>query len=249
MELLWRVMLNKKTPPELKLNRLAYGHFYVLKSLRIIIVVALTLLVMEPSQGQDHNWQLVVIPGVCSFKIPATFELQNGGYREETDDLLKKIFKIEDPDRIIIQPKGINDFDPDTLKKYCRIIIKTETKTQGTFPKLGDKLNFSNNELNQMYSEIKGQLSKDISNFKSKGYLMEIISLEMPQIIQINRYQAIKYEYVRSINQNPPVRVIEYLIFNNDSLHKISLSYRISEKAIWEDDLFKVIKTFDFIKR
>ena len=201
-------------------------------------------------QAQDTTWNTVSIPGICTYQIPPTVEIQKGTYKRIMDQFRKTVLEIsESPDRVIAQPKGINDFDPVALKRYCRIIVETERGAKGNYAKLDEPLAVSEVELKEIDMELKKQMLQMAALSTSKGMRMTILSWTPVKIIRVNGVDALLIAYTRSMNDAPPALVRTYKIQNNDYLHSITISYRESEKNLWADDLGKVIGTFKFRKR
>lgn len=219
----------------------------------IAIVVALVLLAgVLTTQAQETTWETVSIPGLCTFQIPPTVEIQKGTYKRITDQFQKVILEIdESPDRVVVQPKGINDFDPVALKKYCRIIVETRRGTKGDYAKLDEPLSVSEAELKEFDKELRNQTEQQtVSILNAKGVKMTILSWQPAKITRVNGVDALVITYTRSINDAPSVLVQVYMMIqNNDVMHTIAISYRESEKDIWADDLGRVINTFKFNKR
>jgi hypothetical protein len=208
-------------------------------------IVWLLILAMSPAQAQDATWRTILIPGICSFQIPPTIEIQKGTYKEVMDKVQKAILKIDQsPDRVIAQPKGINDFDPIALARYCRVMVETEKGSKGDYLKLSEPLVASEAELRDIDKQMKNQVQAP-----SKDIKMTVLSWQPSKIIRVNGVHALLITYTRSVNDAPPVLVRMYMIQNDDALHKISISYRESEKHLWAADLNKVIDTFKFEKR
>jgi len=218
----------------------------------IALVLALILLAgILATQAQETAWQTVSIPGLCTFQIPPTLEILKGTYKRINEQFQKMIFEIdESPDRVVVQPKGINDLDPVALKKYCRIIVETRRGTKGDFAKLNEPLLVSEGELKEFNEEIKNQIEQQTASLKAKGIKRTILSWQPAKITGMNGVDALVHTYTRSINDAPSVLVQVYgMIQNNDVMHTIAISYRESEKDIWANDLRKVINTFKFEKR
>lgn len=202
------------------------------------------------SQAQDATWETVSIPGICTYQIPPTVEIQKGTYKRISDQFQKTILEIaSSPDRVVAQPKGINDFDPVALKRYCRIIVETERGSSGDFSKLNEPLAVSEAELGKLDKELKNQVQQAATLSTSKGMKMTILSWQTAKIVRVNGVDALMTTHTRSVNDAPPVLVRMYAIQNNDVSHTITISYRESEKALWADDLNKVMDTFKFKKR
>ena len=220
-----------------------------MKNIAIVVVLVLLAGVLS-TQAQEITWETVSIPGICTFQIPPTVEIQKGTYKWVSDQFKKMVLEIsESPDRVVAQPKGINDLDPIALKKYCRIIVETERGTKGDYARLDETLLVSEAELKELDKEFKNQLEQLAAMWDAKGVKMTILSWQPIKITRVNGVDALVITYTRSLNDAPSVLVKVYRIQNNDVMHSIAISYRESEKEIWADDLGKVINTFKFEKR
>jgi len=62
----------------------------------------------------------------------------------------------------------------------------------------------------------------------------------------VNGLSFIKISYTRQMADNPVVKVDSYKFFNTDEAVEITLSYRLSERELWENDFMNVINTFSF---
>jgi len=202
------------------------------------------------SQAQDETWETISIPGICTFQIPPTVEIQKGNYKQLSDQIEKTFIEITtSPERVIAQPKGINDFDPAALNRYCRIIVETDRGAKGDFLKLNEPVAASEAGLRKLDEIRKAHFQQEAARSTSKGMKMTILSWQPVKIVRVNGVNAILTTYTRSMNDAPPALVKIYEIQNNDVLHRITISYRESEKALWADDLDKVVDTFKFKKR
>lgn len=205
---------------------------------------------MQTSEPKNDTWETVSIPGICTFQIPSTVELQKGAYRKFNDIFRKTVLEIETtPDFVVAQPKGINDFDPAALKRYCRVIVETARRSKGDFAKLDARMALSAAEMKEFEAEVKNQVQQGAELATSKGIRTTILSWRGVKITQVNGVDALLTTYTRSVNDASPVLVSEYKIQNNDCLHTITISYRESESNLWAADLGKVIGTFKFKKR
>jgi len=212
----------------------------------ILFVVFSTVLA---SQAQDATWETVSIPGICTYQIPPTVEIQKGTYKRISDQFRKNVLEISDsPDRVVAQPKGINDFDPVALKRYCRIIVETERGSKGDYAKLDEPLVVSEAELRELEQEMKSQFKKAAELSTTKGMKMTILSWQPLKVVRVNGVDALLATYSRSMNDAPAVLVRIYKVQNNDCFHAVTISYRENEKDLWATDLDKVIDTFKFKK-
>ena len=220
--------------------------------MRKVLLVTLSALVVGivVARAQDATWETISIPSICTYQIPPTVEIQNGTYKKFNDQIRKVILEIDTtPDRVVAQPKGINDFDPVALKRYCRIIVETERGSRGDYSKLDEPLAVSASELQELDKELKSQNQQAAALLTSKGTKVTLLSWQPVKIVRVNGVDALLATNTRSVNDAPPALVRMYSIQNGDVMHKITISYRQSEKDIWATDLDKVIGTFKFKKR
>jgi len=200
--------------------------------------------------AQDEKWETVSIPEICTYKIPPSLEIQKGTYKRLKDQVLESVLEITvSPDRVVAQPKGINDFDPNASKRYCRVIVETVRGKFGDYKKLDDPTEISAAELAKFDKESMDQLQEASDLLAAKGRKMTILSRQPAKVCRFNGVNALLLTNTRSLNDAPPVYVQLYVIHNNDFIHHVTISYRESEKELWVDDLAKVINTFKFKKR
>jgi hypothetical protein len=195
--------------------------------------------------AQDASWETVSVPGICTFQIPLTIEVQAGSYKEVADRLKKSVLEIdESPYHVVAQQKGLNAKEPAAFKLYCRIIVDTEKGALGDHPKLGEPLALSALQLRELDTELKQQLQQTAALMTSKGMKMTVLTQQPVKIVRVNGVDALMKTHTRSMNDAPPVLVRMYMIQNNDCLHRITISYRESEGSLWAIDFTKVIDTF-----
>lgn len=217
-----------------------------------IISVILTLVcVSQPAAAQDRSWQTVSIPEICTFQIPPTMEIQKGTYKQRKQ-VVADVLEIElPPDGVVALPKGSNAYDPRAPKPCCRILVQTIQGKRGEYETIDTPLAFSQAELREVNAMLKQQLQQETARMVSKEIKikMEILSLPPAKIVRVGGADALRLAYKHSLNGASPVLVNIYSIQNNDRLHKITISYRISEKKMWAADMDKVIDSFKFKKR
>ncbi len=214
-----------------------------------IVILCLACL-SQPAVAQGQLWQNVSIPEICSYQIPPTVEIQKGTYKQINEKFLGKMLEIAiSPDCVVAQPKGINSFDPQALKRYCRIIVETERGACGEYEALDAPFTVSPAELREVDAMLKQQMKQTAALSTAKGMKMKLLSWQPAKIVNVNGATALRTTYTRSMNDAPPVLVNMYMIQNNDRMHTITISYRVAEKNIWAADLGKVINTFKFKKR
>lgn len=184
------------------------------------------------------GWERIYIKNTGYFHLPPTMEIQKGKYKEFVDEY-KKIRGYE-TSHITAQPKGLNELQEEGFEKYARVMFRT------TYGKPGDymELDFDFNELtpediNELNELLKEQVKKSYEGTSLK--LVEWYPIEFEKINGMS-YTHIKYK--RQLNNRPHVWVDMYQFHNYDRLHNLTLSYRISEEAMWKADLQAVLKSF-----
>ena len=208
------------------------------------------LYLCQPLAAQDQIWQTVSIPGICTFQIPPSVEIQKGIYKKINDKSRETILEIvTSPDRVVAQPKGINSLNAQALKLYCRIIVETDWGKRGEYRSLDVPLVLSGVDLRKIDVILKQEILKAAAFSTSKGIKMTITSWQPTEVVKINGADALHTTYTRKINDAPPVIVNTFMVMNNDLLHRIIISYRIEEEDMWKNDLTKVPGTFKFVKR
>jgi hypothetical protein len=208
------------------------------------------LLTNSPLHCDDvATWQTVSVPGVCTFQIPPTLELQGGAYRRVAD-VIREVWEVPKAavDRVVAQPAGINRFDAAALKRYARVIVKTEHGVSGDYPRLTDPLAFSEEEMDAIDEQIQRE-ARQGAETSIGGNEMAILSSQHVKLVRIAGIDALMHEYTRTVNDAPPVLVRAYWIFNNDRVHLVTVSWRISEADLWSSDLERVIQSFKFVLR
>ncbi len=196
------------------------------------------------------SWETVSVPDICTFQIPPSMELQAGKYRAMADQIRSQVLEVTDSaNRVIAQQKGLNALDPMARSRYARIIVETEEGSGGDYPILGEPLSLSRTELSEMDSEMKAGVQQEMAQSAAKGFPVELRSWDGTRVVRVNGVDGLLTEYTRSVKQAPPVFARIYMFMNNDRMHRVSVSYRMSESNLWADDLDKVITTFQFTRR
>jgi hypothetical protein len=193
-------------------------------------------------------WQTVLIPGICTYTIPPTLEIQKGFDKIFSYLYHKEILKVtQSSDRVVAQPKREGMFKS---KSYSRIIVLTRRGKRGDYLTLSTPITLSKEELIEIDQATNKKMKKDIAYAASKGLNLKIISRQPTKVVRINGIDALKMTYKRGgLNDALPVMVSSYLFYNNDCVHEITMSYRVTEKKIWAADFDKVLKSFKFEKR
>lgn len=194
-------------------------------------------------ERQDISFINYKIRDVGFISIPSNIEIQSGQYKEINDAYLKEIMDQFDyellDDRVIFQQKGLNTSKKDSFETYVRVIIETDKGTIGDYDTLKTELNASPTELAELGKIIKPELE----NILSKTGI-NMLEWYEPLTVTVNGVDALKISYSRQLNNNPPVLVEIYEFYNNDRMHRLTLSYRVEESKIWKSLLEDVLRSF-----
>lgn len=195
-----------------------------------------------------NNWMNVYIPDICTFEIAQTLEIQGGFYKEFSNNFLEKNYEItSNPERVVMQPKGINEFNASSLSNYCRFIIETEISDEPLL-ELTDPIYLSEDELIIYEEIIRESIEEGMKLMQSSGIEMKIIDWNGIRVSHLNNVDALEIGYTRQLKQNPYVFVRMFKVFNKNRIHTITVSYRISEKKLWDEDLNKMLNSINFIE-
>lgn len=205
---------------------------------------------IEIQYTRYEGWQDVDIPGRFSFQIPPTMEFQDEFNKEIQDLLIPK----DSPfgrlsDAIIVQQKGLNDREPKAFDTFARIIIYPDAPSEVPEFKLGSNLRafFTQRDLNDL-SDILRKGYEVHASQNPLGSAVKLVSWNGTSIIDVNNYTCLLTTFARTVNNNPPTKVYSYIIYNGKKVHTMTASYRLTDSDKWENDLIKVINTFNFYK-
>lgn len=182
------------------------------------------------------GWKRIYIKNVGSFDLPSTMEIQNGKYKEFVD----KQRKIEgfDASQLTAQQKGLNEFKG--FEKYARVILETTIGSPGDYKKNNfNSTDFTQAEIAELNSFLKQRIKQD---FVGTG--LKLIEWYPLGVEKINGLSCIHASFVRQLQNKPYVLVHIYYFHNNDRMHTLTLSYRISEANYWKVDFAKILKSF-----
>jgi hypothetical protein len=209
-----------------------------LKAIFIIFFIFFTRLVIS-QQNQSLDWEKININGVGSIMFPSSMEIQKGKFREYVNNGKKEFISI-DSSQITIQQKGLNEGTKESFQRYARIILKTRYGLKGDFK----KLNFNDDDIFE--AELKEFNSKQLTDQKQKLEMFggKLIDWVPAKFEVINGLSCVHICYSRQLNENPIVLVNEYLFYNNDRFHSLTMSYRISDSEFWKSEFDQVLKSF-----
>jgi len=200
-----------------------------------------------PLNELQDEWQRVNINGIVSIDLPPEMEIQGEEFKAITKELRSihgNKYNIEfSESELIFQPLGVNAGDVESLGKYARVMYEASEGNPGDYQKLTERIVLSNMELIELNKELKMQFTE---NFKRTP--IQITEWYPIQIIEINGMSALLISYKRQLGDKPYVHVKGYQFFDDDKIHSLTLSYRITEKELWEHNLNLILKSFRITK-
>lgn len=213
-----------------------------------------------PSEG----WQGVMIEGLGTIDIPNALEVQSDEYAQFagriwdefslTDETAKKIEKARRKEakaaadipgtlpegqlgRVVLQPAGMNVFDPKATEHYFRIIIETDRANIGDVGGLDDRLDLSELELDEASKMFESSIPPQFRNTVIEHY--------PAQVAKAGAADAVCVGYRRR-GLRGPVVVTKYMVQNYDRMHFLTISYRESEGTIWRQYVPAILSSLRF---
>ncbi|MDR0983364.1 MAG: hypothetical protein LBM07_09030 [Culturomica sp.] len=208
-------------------------------------LILFSILIIQSSFGQASSppplptgWERIYIKNVGSFYLPPTMEVQKGKYKEFVDEI-KKIKGI-DASQLTAQQKGLNEFGKEGFEKYARVMVETTFGSPGDF----EKFNFNLAEITQADIAELGTIYKQQIQQSFLGTGLKLIEWYSLKVEKINGVSCIHISYKRQLQDEPFVLVHIYSFHNNDRVHNLTLSYRLSEADYWKADFATILKSF-----
>lgn len=195
------------------------------------------------------NWQTIIVPGICTFQIPPTMEIQDGEYKQFMENYYKTYSNRSYAGVVVAQQKGLNNFNKIASKHYARVIAECIPAANGNGPKLGTKLVLPKTFFNDYDRIMQQRLESEKRDSLAAGAIFNVIALWPSKVVNINGVDCLLTVYKRSINNAAPAIVHVYNFLNYDCTHFIQISYRTTESQLWQKDLDAIIYTFEFVKR
>ncbi|HNY45272.1 MAG TPA: hypothetical protein PLN58_06500 [Bacilli bacterium] len=189
------------------------------------------------------DWNRIVIANVGTIDLSPKLEIQAGSYKEkkaEIVDVTEKIwgFKYNEP-KLVLQPKGVNQFDESSLSKYSRVIVETINGNPNEFQRLNEKIEITGSDLSTLDFEYKNQVKQSFSNTP-----LNLIEWYPLKINEINGMPCLHINYKRQYKDQPYVIVDTYKFFNYDRVISLTISYRQVERDYWLKTLDNTLKSF-----
>ncbi|MDM1346509.1 hypothetical protein [Myroides marinus] len=210
----------------------------VRKAFTYILLMCTTLVFSQKIAYKD-----ITLYGIGTIEIPSNMELQAGTYKEFSQKIVKEGVKLMggevSDNRIVFQPKGINDLTEDGLAMYARVIIETDILLPGSYDKLKDTSIPTKEELKNISVELKSEMEKMLYGTNLK--IIEWIGVSM---VKINGNNTLKFSYIRKLKSNPKVKVETYVFQNYDRIHRLTISYRVEDTTLWEPKMNRIVNSF-----
>ena len=116
------------------------------------------------------------------------------------------------------------------MKLYARIIIETIPGKPGDYERINSMYTMTSEELQITEKQLKSSFEEQ---FRSTP--LNILLWYPLKLVDINGMRALNFSFKRQLNNNPQVLVSYYLFQNYDRLIRLTASYRLDEKEIWQD--------------
>lgn len=179
-----------------------------------------------------HNWTSYSIGNdAFTLSIPPTMELQKE-YASSTRCLSSKKY-ASDLNFVIFQQRGLSRKNHRALQQYCRIIIQHVIGSDGDYLKSSETAVIDQ----ETEAEFREMIDRELVSF-------HLLSGPQYRWIDINGTKAIEMDYTRNGVQGHTTACKIFLLFNNNEVVKMIVSYREQEKNLWSPDLDNVIRTF-----
>lgn len=192
-----------------------------------------------PLDNPVKGWKRIQISDVGTIDLAPELEIQGGKF-QELKETVYQYYKIEfDDQKLTLQPKGVNVLNNRSLKNYIRIMLETIDGNLGDFDRINEKLIFSEDELSELNNDFRNQINQGF-----RGTNLKLIEWYDTEVIDLNNMPAIKISYKRQLKEEPHVIVQIFRIQNNDRMHSLTVSYRESEKALWENIITQTLNSF-----
>lgn len=208
-------------------------------------LILFSVLLIQSSFGQISSppplttgWERIYIKNVGSFDLPPTMEVQKGKYKEFNDEIRK--IKGFDATQITAQQKGLNEFGKEGFEKYARVMLETTFGSTGDF----EKLNFNISEYTQADIAELNTIYKQQLQQSFYGTGLKLIEWYPLKLEKVNGMSCIHISYKRQLQDKPYVLVHIYYFHNNDRMHNLTLSYRLSEADYWKASFATILKSF-----
>ncbi len=188
----------------------------------------------------ETGWQRVFIKDTFCIDIPRTMVVKDKFFYPLIETLNKSLIVFDSISTIIIGQN--NQLLEDSLKNrmYSTIIFYTTHAKQNDF----QLINF---DVNKMSKEEIDIIEKTLKDFTLDGFKepnKRLIEWYPFKVEIINGMSCYHVSYLRQILDEPLVFVDNYWFPNNNKIHTLVMSYRLSERNFWSKDLKKSLESF-----
>lgn len=106
----------------------------------------------------------------------------------------------------------------------------------------------SEDELQSADANARREVEQGFMMAKRVGLTQKMLKWDRLKIVKFSGYPSFLVSYVRQMNDQSPVRVLQYRIGDDDRMHYISFSYRLSESDMWLPVWKELEQTFRFLR-
>jgi len=177
------------------------------------------------------------IPDVGNIEIPEIMEV--------TDLFADKSVRDNIYRKMNIDPKSMEGIQQNLMVKqkgmklYARIIVETIPGKPGEYERINSLYTLTPEEMKSTQEQLKSSFEDQAKNTPIK--ILEWYPLKL---VDVNKMRALHFSYKRQLNDNSPVLVKYYIFQNYDRAIRLTASYRLDEKEIWQDLIQKSINSF-----
>lgn len=188
--------------------------------------------------------QILKIDYFGEITLPDEMEIQAGSFKELTEAYGKTILgNLENHQSLVFQQKGLNSADTNSFKTYARVVIDTYKGEQGTYKHLSETNNLNEDDIVFYNNNFEMQMQTVWPKAK-----MKLISTNETSISKIGKNYCTKHNYIRQLENSPPVFVEVFRVQNNDRVHLISFSYRTKDEVKWKSVMETILNSIKIKK-
>ena len=212
-----------------------------MKTLIFTLLVSISGTLLSQNQAAQSlltGWERIYIRNVGFLDMPPNMEVQSGTYQEIMNSYYNRL-EVDAP-QLVFQQKGLNNNTSSSFQNYGRVLLETQIGSYGDFQPLSFNIaTVTSTEISDLNWNFK---QKTMSDLASIGHtLIEWYPLKVKKV---NGMPCIHVSYKRQLGTNPVVLVNYYIFQNNDRMHSLTLSYRVSETALWKTNFDRILTSF-----
>jgi hypothetical protein len=125
------------------------------------------------------------------------------------------------------------------MKNYARIIVETIPGEPGDFERIDAKYTLSKQEMIEIEESVRSTFASQFKNTPLK--ILEWYSFKL---IYVNGMRALSFSFKRQLLNNPPVIAKYYIFQNYDRMIRLTVSFRLKERHLWEKELENAVHSF-----